>query len=53
MSEEIVQNELEDDAEDVAEEVEDVTGNVKDAELENENDLEDQELEEAVVDDGN
>ena len=53
MSEEIVQNELEDDAEDVAEEVDEVTGNVKDAELEDENDLEDQELAEAVVDDGN
>ncbi|KAL7042109.1 hypothetical protein ACKWTF_001033 [Chironomus riparius] len=53
VSEEIVQNELEDDAEDVAEEVDDVTGSVKDADLDNENDLEDQALEEAVVDDGN
>lgn len=51
MSEEIVQNELSDDVEEVAEEVDDpVTGSVKDAELEN---YDDQALEESVVDDGN
>lgn len=54
VSEEIAENELEDDAEDVVEETDDALPNVeKDNEIESENDLEEQELAEAVADDGN
>lgn len=53
VSEEIAENELEDDAEDVVEETDDALPNVeKDNEIESENDLEEQELAEAVADDG-
>jgi hypothetical protein len=47
-----VQNDIDDDAEEVAEEVDDSTGNVKDTDVANENDLEDQAFEETVADDG-
>lgn len=54
MSEEIAENELDDDAEDVVEETDETSPVVaeKDNEVESENDLEEEELAEAVADDG-
>jgi hypothetical protein len=54
VSEEIAENELDDDAEEVVEETDETSPAVaeKDNEIESENDLEEEELAEAVADDG-
>lgn len=54
VSEEIAESELDDDAEDVVEETDETSPVIaeKDNEVESENDLEEQELAEAVADDG-